>query len=150
MALRLLLFLLLAASLTARQLHLRGDLEERLAQEDQPVNIHLIAHTHDDAGWLKTVDEYYSGTNNQVVKIGVVNILDSVVEELLRDPSKKFTYVEIGFFWRWWGEQNDATKKAVRGLVAQNQLEFVNGGWVMNDEAACHYEDIVEQMALGH
>lgn len=25
--------------------------------------VHLIPHSHDDIGWLKTIDEYYSGTN---------------------------------------------------------------------------------------
>ena len=25
--------------------------------------VHLLTHSHDDVGWLKTVDEYYSGTN---------------------------------------------------------------------------------------
>mgnify|MGYP001807300694 CR=1 FL=1 len=24
--------------------------------------VHLIPHSHDDVGWLKTVDEYFSGT----------------------------------------------------------------------------------------
>ena len=90
------------------------------------------------------MDEYYSGTNNGVVRIGVVYILDSVVEELVQDPNKKFTYVEISYFWRWWEEQSDDMKETVRKLVQNGQFEFANGGWVMNDEAACHYEDIIE------
>ena len=26
------------------------------------LTVHLIHHTHDDVGWLKTIDEYFSGT----------------------------------------------------------------------------------------
>ena len=37
----------------------------------------------------------------------------------------------------------------VRKLVANKQLEFVNAGWCMNDEATTLYNAIVDQMTLG-
>ena len=76
-------------------------------------------------------------------------ILDSVVQALLSDPSKRFIYVESAFFWRWWEEQDGAMKSAVRGLVSEGRLEFIGGGWSMNDEAAAHYNAIIDNMALG-
>ena len=41
-------------------------------------------------------------------------------------------------------------QQVVRALVSSGQLDFAGGGWVSNDEAICHYEDIVDQMTLGH
>lgn len=114
------------------------------------LNVHLVAHTHDDVGWLKTVDQYFVGSNNSIQVAAVQYILDSVVSALQADPNRKFIYVEQAFFQRWWREQTQSTKKAVKRLVKKGQLEFINGGWCMHDEAATHYIDMIDQITLGH
>ncbi|XP_060071778.1 lysosomal alpha-mannosidase-like [Ylistrum balloti] len=116
---------------------------------DDMLNVHLIPHTHDDVGWLKTVDQYYYGDQNSIQTAGVQYILDSVIPELLRDPSKRFIYVEVAFFARWWREQNNVTRESVQNLVNQGRLEFILGGWCMNDEASTHYNAIIDQHTLG-
>lgn len=30
------------------------------------LNVHVTCHTHDDVGWLKTVDQYLYGANNSI------------------------------------------------------------------------------------
>ena len=34
-------------------------------------------------------------------------------------------------------------------MVHNKQLEFINAGWCMNDEASTHYNAIIDQMTLG-
>lgn len=112
--------------------------------------VHIIPHTHDDVGWLKTVDEYYLGANNSIQRAGVQYILDTVISELVNDPTKTFVYVEVAFFSRWWAEQNQQMRNTVRQLVKEGRFEFINGGWCMNDEAGVSDEAIITQMTRGH
>ncbi|XP_043541559.1 lysosomal alpha-mannosidase-like [Chiloscyllium plagiosum] len=113
------------------------------------LNVHLVPHTHDDVGWLKTVDQYYYGGQTNTQRAGVQYILDSVIAELQADPRRRFIYVEVAFFYRWWRQQSDSVKELVKQLVDEGRLEFVNGGWCMNDEATTHYSSIIDQMTLG-
>ncbi|XP_058092937.1 alpha-mannosidase At3g26720-like [Magnolia sinica] len=114
------------------------------------INVHLVAHTHDDVGWLKTVDQYFVGSNNSIQGASVENVLDSVVSALLADKNRKFIYVEQAFFQRWWRKQSDAVQNIVKKLVDSGQFEFINGGMCMHDEAAPHYIDMIDQTTLGH
>lgn len=53
------------------------------------INIHLVPHSHDDTGWLKTLDQYYYGARNGIQHAGVQYILDSVVQELFKDKARR-------------------------------------------------------------
>ncbi|GBG29934.1 Alpha-mannosidase [Hondaea fermentalgiana] len=131
--------LLLAAVLLATQ-SLRAQ-STRDADDDR-IHIHVVAHTHDDTGWIMTVDQYF--------EMEVRYILDTVVDSLRREPKRKFNYVEMAFFSRWWEEQNNATRADVRQLVKEGRLQFLNGGWCMHDEAAPLALEMIDQTTRGH
>ena len=102
----------------------------------------MIAHSHQDVGWLLTYQEYY----NSHVRV----ILDRVYESLMKDSKRTFNHAEIKFFEMWWVTQNETTKSNFRTLVKENRFEFISGGVVSSDEACPTYSDIVENMQVGH
>eukprot|EP01047_Picozoa_sp_COSAG01_P055597 COSAG01_NODE_6207_length_3795_cov_57.087392_5_plen_232_part_00 len=106
------------------------------------INVHLVPHTHDDTGWQVTVDQYFS--------TDVYYVLDTVIPRLAEDPARRFIYVEIGFFARWWDTQPLAKQELTRALVAEGRLEFINGGWCMHDEASPYYVEMIDQTTRGH
>ena len=114
------------------------------------LNVHVVPHSHDDVGWLKTVDQYYVGANASIQSACVRHVINTVVDALAADPNKTFTYAEMAYFHRWWREQTAARRALVTRLVRQNRLSFANGGWCMHDEAAAHYADMIDQTTLGH
>ncbi|XP_008200174.3 lysosomal alpha-mannosidase [Tribolium castaneum] len=105
------------------------------------LNVHLVPHSHDDLGWLKTVDKYYFQD--------VQNVIGSVIGALKQNPDRKFIQVETAFFKKWWDHQNDLVKRDVIKLVNNGQLEISNGGWSMNDEATVNYQSTIDQYTLG-
>ncbi|RZC32449.1 lysosomal alpha-mannosidase [Asbolus verrucosus] len=109
--------------------------------DPEALNVHLIPHSHDDVGWLKTLDQYYFQD--------VENVISSVVDALRQNPDRRFVQVETAYFKKWWERQNDAVKQKVIKLVNNGQLEIINGAWSMNDEAAVHYQSTIDQFTLG-
>ncbi|GAX17335.1 lysosomal alpha-mannosidase [Fistulifera solaris] len=118
---------------------------------DHVLNVHVVPHSHDDVGWLKTVEQYYYPDQNcSISPNSVQKILSTTIDALQQNEARTFVVVETKFFAMWWKEQNDAVKDTVRFLVANQQLSFVNGGWCMHDEAATHFVGMIDQMTTGH
>ncbi|KAK6626758.1 hypothetical protein RUM44_009235 [Polyplax serrata] len=105
------------------------------------LNIHLVPHSHDDVGWLKTPEDYYDTT--------VRYILDNIVFELKKNALRRFVYAEIYFFSKWWDDQKDETKEDVKTLLKRKQLEIIGGGFCMSDEAVTHYQSFIDQSTWG-
>jgi len=138
------------------------------------LNVHLVPHSHDDVGWLKTVDQYSVGANNSIQHANTGLTIDTVLSSLVENPDRKFmcvllgdgcnldastcastctcvcSYVEQAFFQRWLESASDTQVAQMKEVVAAGQLEFINGGWCMHDEASPSYVDMVDQTQLGH
>lgn len=106
------------------------------------IMVHFVPHSHDDVGWLKTIDEYYEQD--------VRHIYNTVVASLGERADRKFIVVEMAYFTMWWKEATEAQKTKVFEYVENGQMEFVLGGWCMSDDATPTYSGTTNQMAEGH
>lgn len=63
------------------------------------VTLHMtVAPVHPfRQGWLKTVDQYFTGSNNTIQNADVRTILSSVLLSLASNPARKFTYDPAGY-----------------------------------------------------
>ncbi len=52
-----------------------------------------------------------------IIYLGVQYILDSIIEALVENPDRRYIYVEIAYFWRWWNEQSEDIHNTVKQLV---------------------------------
>ena len=142
------------------------------------INIHIIPHTHLDPGWLNTAEEYF--TYESVNDIFKTIIYELYGKELCEDddidldedeynkPKKKipnnlksiycfkpqnnrtFAISELYYFKRWYEETDPRDHPKVKRLIQQKRIEFVSGSFVANDEATPFYNDIVDQIRIGH
>jgi lysosomal alpha-mannosidase len=60
-----------------------------------------------------------------LIYLEVQYILDTVIIALDQNPDRRFIYVEIAFFWRWWNEQTDEMRDKVRGFVNEGKTDEI-------------------------
>ena len=54
------------------------------------------------------------------------------------------------YFTMWYHRQTKELQQKVKTLVREGRLEFANGGWSATDEACPNYEDLINNMIIGH
>jgi hypothetical protein len=55
------------------------------------INIHVVPHSHNDVGWLKTVDEYFLGEREDIQLASVEIEITSIMWALIDNPDRKFS-----------------------------------------------------------
>ena len=107
------------------------------------IDVIVMPHTHDDAGWQRTFEGYY--------EVEVTPILNNVVAWLSQNLSddRVFNWVETSFLQRWWVDQSAATRTTFAQLVALKRIVLVGGGWTMHDEESTSAFSSVTNMEYG-
>ena len=92
--------------------------------------------------------QYYSG-NGPIGGRNVSMILSQVVIALLANPARRFSVTEQAYFQIWYESLPPPEQAQVQGLVASGQLNFINGGWSMHDEANPTFIEMLDNTAVG-
>jgi len=111
---------------------------------DTKLQIILMPHSHNDPGWVKTLDTYYTGQTRTILKV--------IVDALSKNPLRKFIWAETVFLNMWFDDQTVTQDYKTRftSLLKAGQIEIVTGGWVMTEEAPSHYFAMSDQLIEGH
>ncbi|KAL4705749.1 hypothetical protein ACJJTC_018348 [Scirpophaga incertulas] len=106
------------------------------------LKVFIVPHSHNDPGWLKTFENYYTTQTKA--------IFTNMVEKLLPE-GRKFIWAETSFLSMWWtSDASDKDKAVFKDFLKSGKVELVTGGWVMNDEANSHWMSIIQQLSTGH
>lgn len=70
------------------------------------LKVFVVPHSHNDPGWVKTFDEYYS----QQTK----NILQNMLAQLKENPTMTFIWAEISYFAKWFDPLGSVDKQEVK------------------------------------
>jgi alpha-mannosidase len=114
------------------------------------LNVHFVPHSHCDVGWLKTPLQYFWGLNNSIAHSSVNFIIHEVIRSLAANPDRKFSWTEQFFFQEYLQNADDDMLRLTDQVVNSEQLQFVNGGYSMHDEALPLAQDMIDNTALGH
>ena len=108
---------------------------------DEDVEVFIIPHSHTDAGWFLTYNQYYEGK--------IVEIFNSILSVLPTNPSYRYNWADTNFLAKFYRETSEEKRVLIHKLVENGQIGFMGGGWVMHDETLPDYRNELLQMETG-
>ena len=66
----------------------------RYGKSEENVEVFIIPHSHTDAGWFLTYDQYYHGK--------IIDIFNSVLKELSKNATYKYNWADTNFLARYY------------------------------------------------
>ncbi|XP_052768537.1 alpha-mannosidase 2x-like isoform X2 [Mya arenaria] len=108
---------------------------------NKPLTVILVPHSHQDPGWLKTMESYFGSFTR--------GTLDTAVDMLTSHPTWTFVWAEVVFLRMWWEGASMDRREKFKKLLASGRLEVVTGGHVMPDESLTHFAAILESLVQG-
>lgn len=110
--------------------------------KEKPLKVFLVPHSHNDPGWLKTFEQYFTMQTKK--------IFDSMIVKMQANSQVKFIWAEISYLSLWWDSASEEKRDAMKKLILDGRIEIVNGGWVMPDEASSDIYALIDQLVEGH
>ena len=122
-------------------------MEDRFQRRKQlwpqvPLRVIVMPHSHNDPGWLKTVEGYFATATK--------NIISNMVEKLTENKNMTFIWTEMSYLSMWWEAAEPGPRQKLRALLESGRLEVPTGGWVMTDEANVELFSMIDQLVEGH
>jgi len=107
-----------------------------------PLRVIVMPHSHNDPGWLKTLEGYFATATK--------NIITNMVNKLTEHRNMTFIWTEMVTLSMWWEGAGSDLRSKLRNLLSEGRLEVPTGGWVMTDEANVELYSMVDQLIEGH
>jgi hypothetical protein len=105
---------------------------------------HFVQHTHTDAGWLRTMDQYYMAAVEDILRTSSTHLHSS------HGYGDKFTFANYDFIKLFMERFPSKDQKSyLKEGVKNGSYEIINSGIAMPDQAITYFEDLINNLEYG-
>ena len=112
--------------------------------------MHVVPHSY-NADFMESVEQFLADEKERVVQDYFDSVFDAMLVALAKDPTRSFSHFEVKHFASWYERRySDALWGQLYSFLWNGQLEIINGGWVLHEDACPNYQDMLMNIYQGH